>query len=764
MTDSSDSSESARSSRVSPQILIFICGLLLWTLWPRTQFWSFLAAYAVAWLLLNIALYRTHRLVLPLSAWQATFVIALLLAVPLTQFVHTFDLFRRDEGLRGIQEHMTDRSKLASLPAVFPAVASHDRPQRFYIYAPDAKQVTLGLNTHISLPAQPLGHGLFRANYDPRRDGFPSDSAASVHIELNVDGQHIERPFAVVQHQAHPRWFASAPQQGLASTVSEETDELFILSRTGLKHHIQVGDAPTDTAFFDQGRRLAVTHRYSSALWIVDVHAGEALSQIPLSPFQVRVVTSPDETRLAVAIAGLRPGIQFLTLPSGHLEGFVPLDFPPDWTAFGPDANTLVISSAQTHALYTLTRSQETQAWTHGQPLQLGRPVVTLGRALDGKHIYLATTDYRPDGKEHRGNHFIQDQILTVDIHRWAVVSQFLTARRSERQTRAGSLNRGVSPMGIIVRQDGDLLIAFAGTDEVWQLEPDFQKPPPIIAGTDLDLIAPHGVADLGAGYWAVSSPAGGAMAVYDASNQMVAFEGVAPPDAELATGDTDSLSRLALRIRSGERAFYESTRAGLACQSCHLHSGTDYSPHDIGQRPLLHTLTVRGIAGTAPYLKDASFPRIRDLNDHLALTLYRGYERLVEERNILLESYVKSLPRDVNPMWFEESKPELGQAGLQVFVKAQCVRCHTFPAFTNLSQHPVRAVFPDYGETQLATSLLDTPSLLGIQSEPQLLQDGRAHDLQAVLDQHNPSNRHGDTAVLSDEEKKALIYFLKAL
>jgi hypothetical protein len=321
--------------------------------------------------------------------------------------------------------------------------------------------------------------------------------------------------------------------------------------------------------------------------------------------------------------------------------------------------------------------------------------------------------------------------------------------------------------MGMAVRQDGSLLVAFAGTDEVWELPATLQGPPRITAGQDLDLITPHGVADLGAGFWAASSSAGGAIAVYhtqNGQNTPAAFAGVARADDTLAAGQPDSLERQALSLRTGERAFYESTRAGIACQSCHLHADTDYSQHDIGQRSLLPTLSVRGIAGTAPYLRDASFPSIGDLNDHLAMTLYRGYARELGNRRDALETYVKGLPRHVNPRWLIEHKPNRETAGLNAFVKADCLLCHTFPAFTNLSQHPVRAVFPDYGATQLPTNILDTPSLLSLHTKSHFLHDGRAHDLSAVFSTHNTQNRHGNVASLSAEEQAALIAFLETL
>jgi CxxC motif-containing protein (DUF1111 family) len=98
---------------------------------------------------------------------------------------------------------------------------------------------------------------------------------------------------------------------------------------------------------------------------------------------------------------------------------------------------------------------------------------------------------------------------------------------------------------------------------------------------------------------------------------------------------------------------------------------------------------------------------------------------------------------------------------GVRVYTQAGCFLCHTFPAFTNLAQHPRGSLFP---ELEDPGGILDTPSLLGLETKRPLLQDGRAEDFAAVLDTHNPANRHGDTAGLSAAEKSALVHFLENL
>ncbi|MCG8457045.1 MAG: hypothetical protein MI919_12250, partial [Holophagales bacterium] len=293
--------------------------------------------------------------------------------------------------------------------------------------------------------------------------------------------------------------------------------------------------------------------------------------------------------------------------------------------------------------------------------------------------------------------------------------------------------------------------------------------PPSVTAGADLDLISPHGVADLGQGVWAATSPAGGALALFDGDG-LRRFVGVARKDGDLATGSPGSLDAQALVLRRGERAFYEATRSGISCQSCHLHAATDHSPHDIGQYPLLPTLSVRGVTGTSPYLRDGSFPRVRDLHHGLAEPLLRGYRRYSASRPEDLESYVESLARAVHPAHIEtpgglgKEDIEILRRGWQAFTLARCEMCHSPPAFTNLSSHPARSLFPEYGADLPRTARLDTPSLLGIGAKDHWLQDGRARTLASVLREHNAANRHGDTAALTDSELRDLVGFLGLL
>ena len=167
-------------------------------------------------------------------------------------------------------------------------------------------------------------------------------------------------------------------------------------------------------------------------------------------------------------------------------------------------------------------------------------------------------------------------------------------------------------------------------------------------------------------------------------------------------------------------------------------------------------TLGVRGVAGTSPYLRDASYPRIRDL-DHLAQGLLRGYLRRSSSRGADIEAYVRSLPRRHVP----PGDTAALRRGYDAFRRAQCPTCHAPPAFTHLGQHPSGALFP---ERDGGAEVLDTPSLLSVSTHGPYLSDGRAETLESVLLEHNASGRHGDAMRLTNEERADLLAFLESL
>lgn len=739
------------------QLATCLLALLLWSAWPRPAFHALLLAYAAAWLLLHALRPGSLPRLAAIGAPRVALIAGVLALPPLLRLDEKLPELLREERLVGIGLWISDRTSLEAAPAIAPPVVGLDHPQTFYVNAPGAREVAVRFGAGAApLPATPLGEGLFRLAFDPR-GAKPRPAPDEVAVEILADGERHARTLTAVAALAHPRWFASAPAAARVATVSEETDQLFVFGRDGLRHAVAVADGPSDCAFYAGGSRIAVSHRYTDELWLVDAVSGGVMSRLPLERFQVRLAASPDERLLAVAIAGTRPGIQLVSLPDGRDLGFSETGFEPDWIAFGEGAGVLFASARRSAALHRLVRGAA-GAWSEPDPpLALGRPAVVLARTPDGRDLLAATTDYWPDASAHRGNHFVQDQILTVDTREFRVASARLTHRRTGRQDRPGNVDRGASPLGLLPRADGSLLAAFAGTDEIARYPAQGPALPDAFVPASPPLPAPHGIGDLGDGFVAVASPSAGVVAIYGPDDRVVAAAQLAPDDTQLLARAPAALAR-----REGERAFFEATRSGISCQSCHPHVDTDFRRHNISA--LTHTRTIRGLAGTAPYLRGGGFPRVRDLLFDVAERPYRGYLRAAPDRAGALEAYVYGLAYPVNPRQLEPRDLAADRAGVAAFAKAACVRCHAFPAFTNLGQHPMRALWPERGARFRASLVLDTPSLRMAWRGGPFLHDSRADSLDAVLREHNPSNRHGDVAALDDAERGALIRFLEGL
>lgn len=728
----------------------------LWSCAPEPSLLALLGAYFAALLLLELPPGR--RVADALSPAAVLLLSAALAAPGIAYGLRAGDELLSREGLFGASARLADRARLQWLPAIAPGLLTGDRPQTLFVYAPGAPKLELSLGGRArNLAGEALGEGVFRVEYDPRKDGMPPSAGGEAKVQVRV-GQHThERTLRAVTPLAHPRWFCVAPDRRLAACVSEETDELFWFDGSGLVRRTRTGDGPVDCAFI-AADEIAVSFNHQTRL---ELHrAGDpAPRSLELGAPQGRMARSPSGHLLSVSLHGAHPALAFVQLASLSQLQRLPLSGAADWLEFGPDDDSLVLATRRDATLTRVTRPPG-GSYALDRTLELGRPAVTLARDASGQTLWAATTDLHPRQTPQLGNHFVDDQLLEIDSAQLSVRSQLRTARRSERQTRAGDVDLGLSPSGLHQARDLGWLVAFAGSDELARIGTGgggARLPPQSLDLEPSGLYAPHGVAELADGTLLVSSPVAGAVGVLAPGETRPQVVQLARDDAWLLSHDRAALAR-----RVGERGFYEATRSGIACQSCHIHADSDDAAYNLGDRRLLPTLTVRGLLGTAPYLRDGSYPRLRDLHE-VADDRYRGYRRRQAARELTLEAFVEALPRPERPGRFEALDRAAVQRGLRAFVQARCPSCHTPPAFTNLSQVPMGQLFPEL-PAELGSELVDTPSLLSVSATAPYLSDGRAATLRDVIERHNGRNQHGDVKSLHQAARRDLLTFLESL
>ena len=652
------------------------------------------------------------------------------------------------EGLAHVRVRLEDRARLSASLALDPPLLRGDRLQSLLLSAPSAEHVELTIagREHRGVA---LGAGVFRIDVDPEGLALVD---GPVHATLRVDGEEHDRVLRAIVPDAHPRALSLSRDGLRACAVSEETDELFVVDADGVTR-TEVGDRPFACAFDQDGVWVARRRGLE--------HLGGVEREHPVTESPVRgQLTALLATELATFVAARVPPSTSEGVASEvrSIEGdaVAPLQGVADLLASVSllDGTTGVVIALRSPARLVLLDATSLE-------VRAERPLIApvIAMAARGARLVIATTDFSEDARPHLGNHFIDDQLVILDGATLAPLGILHTAGRSPAQDHAGDYDLGAGPRGLSFDGEGALIVAFEGSREVVRYAdvvalgrgtvlPERHD----VGSEDVEPHAPESAVRLTDGTFVVASPASGALVRL--SGDTFRVESMAPASRDLLELDPERL-----RVRMGELAFGEATRSGVSCASCHLFGGSDGVPHNIGGRILSPTLDVRGIFGTAPYLRDGSYPRLSDLHE-VAVEEYRGYRLPAGDRGATIEGFLAST---VRAEIHTEVDPELARRGAELFVRAECVGCHVPPAFTDLGLHAGSALFPDHRfPTNVAA--LDTPSLRGVSESPPYLYDGRAETLREVLTAENREGRHGHTSALSDEELEALIAFLEAL
>lgn len=651
---------------------------------------------------------------------------------------------RWSEDLRGLAHHLNDRQRLRALPAVAPLTVRGGAAQTMWVYAPGADDLTFAWDgPGGEAKVAPWGAGLFRIDAVAPR----FEVTGAVSVRLTADGVAAERSLWGARALPQPRRPVVGPF-GWVLAVSEETGEVIGFDAHGSWRVKSIGGGPTSVAWWDSNRWV-VTLRQRKAVEVWGDTDETPCWILPVDGEPTRVATG-EGGRAVVAVGDrlleLRRGPQGEPVLVQEIAGGLGV---VDEVVFGRGDHEVVVADRQRASLLRFAHGHGT--WAATGELRLGRPVAAVARSPEGSHLWVAVTAYHPQAGPQPGNHFVQDQILRVDLERWRVVEQRITARRAHAEARGDhtlSYQRGASPLGLAVDGQNRLWASFAGTDEVWRWEPEQPTPRMLLFGEE-GVTTPQGLVVWGE-RWAVLSPSLGTVSVFH-EEAMVAHHEMRPTGDELVASDPESWER-----RRGERAFYEATRSGRSCQSCHLHADSDLSAHDIGESGRMpHTLSVRGVAGTSPYLRGGTYAQLRDLHG-VSEEVFGGYMREMDDRPEALEAFMRGLPLPPAPAATKEAV-----RGWDVFRRAQCDQCHVPPLFSDLGLHPESRLFPWTG----SDAWWDTPSLLRVGQRAPYFFDGRAATLEEVLELSTQAGAgHGEVRALSPQERAALVAFLEQL
>lgn len=230
-----------------------------------------------------------------------------------------------------------------------------------------------------------------------------------------------------------------------------------------------------------------------------------------------------------------------------------------------------------------------------------------------------------------------------------------------------------------------------------------------------------------------------------------------------------------------------------LTCSTCHFDGGDDGQVYDFTSRGegLRNTISLRGHRGTGQgnLLWSGAFDEVQDFESEIR-ELFQGHgfiaddvlakgtraEALGDPKKGLskdldaVTTYLSTLDR-VSPSPFRNddgTQTADAVAGQALFGKLGCDFCHSGPDYTDSARgrlHDVGTLKATSGTRGGQPLLgLDTPSLLGIWESAPYLHDGSAAALRDVLTVANPSDQHGFTSSLSEQQVDQLLAFLQQL
>jgi len=236
--------------------------------------------------------------------------------------------------------------------------------------------------------------------------------------------------------------------------------------------------------------------------------------------------------------------------------------------------------------------------------------------------------------------------------------------------------------------------------------------------------------------------------------------------------------SPLPPQLQRGKRLFISSRSTRLSrdrwmsCESCHFDGEQDGRTWLFPDGPR-NTTNLRGLADTRPLHWSADRDEVQDF-EFTIRELQAGTGLLADPHPELgpsnagrsadldaLTAFIESLQPRPSPFRYRDGTlSPAAQRGQAVFHRADigCAACHIPPLFTDLLLHDIGT---GHGPGELLGPAFDTPSLRGLWYTAPYLHDGRAPTLRDVITTHNPHDRHGHTAHLSETEVHDLVAFL---
>jgi mono/diheme cytochrome c family protein len=309
-----------------------------------------------------------------------------------------------------------------------------------------------------------------------------------------------------------------------------------------------------------------------------------------------------------------------------------------------------------------------------------------------------------------------------------------------------------VLPRAAVSTNDGELLVACLGTNEVVAMDAAAANPGQAVTQRFRVPAGPVGIAVDD------SRPRALVWSAHDRALTWILLRG--EDGFVLAWEKLPARSPLPAQIDRGRRLFHISdariSADGRACASCHPDGRDDGLVWSTPEGPRNPPMLAGRVQGTEPY---GWLGGARDLGAHLDLTLSRlGGRRLSKDDRAALLAYVAWMKPP--PVKIADATDPLVREGRRIFesTEAQCGMCH---GGAGQSPDGMRHNVLSWAQGD-RTGVLDTPSLRFVAGTAPYFHDGRYTSLRALLT--HTRGAMGQEKKLSDHELDALEAYVSTL
>ncbi len=536
---------------------------------------------------------------------------------------------------------------------------------------------------------------------------------------------------------------------------------------------VPVGRHPEGVSFVGESHNVAVAVYDDDRVVVLDADSGKEVARTDVFDEPYGVVSLRDGSRLLVTLEYPGQIVEINPVDGSIVRSFDAGEFPRG-IALTPDESRLLICEYLTAGVraFDLKSGKQVDEWFGASTDNLARQLVVHPKR---PKAYLGFI--RSIITAHQGAGSIFPYVGILDIDPQPPGSDERRRKRNPMDSFIGA-RVTANPWEVDISPDGrNFYVVFSGTDDMFvarTIDDDYRE------------IEPVRHLRLGKNPRAVRvTPDGSRFYVYNALDfQVVAYD--AASNNRIATIDVTE-NPLPADVHLGKVLFYTAlppmtSRFWISCSSCHPDGQPDgrtwHNPEGLRQTPSL-----AGLAWTHPQHWSADRDETQDFEHTIRGPLMGGRglargrinpslgktNRGLSDSLDALAAYTNSHRFPLSP-YAKNGLNDAARRGREVFFAKQtrCAECHSGP-FLSDSQSGRKSKRHNVGtgqqdESETMGPAYDTPTLLGLYRTAPYLHHGTAATLRDVLTTANPTDHHGRTSHLTDQQIDDLVEFLKSL